>query len=313
MLAAGEEEDGTTGSSFVQFLREAKLPTSVTANIQPNKDLQRTEHLEMYIRAFRNILKDLRRAGYKTDAYDQMSNSKISRLVERELYDMRYETYEAMPSKLDMMLYPLHQVVEEVGGEGPEPESALDWRERPQEYLHLKVDSEEELPPRIYVHFACFPESTVFKEKQYIAVTNNLTENCGVTPQDTIVIITHNAPNATLKIKKNFQSHLNMLKKRQQGNFIINIRLAELQFDLQEHVLVPPARVLHRQSEVVRKLRAAAHIERIEMELPEIDVDDPQIRRLFARPKQVVEFLDSSENELDLWKYYIVKYPSLNY
>lgn len=302
--------------SFVKFLREAKLPTSVTANIQPMKDLKRHEHGELYKRAFRNILKDLRRAGYHTEQYDQWTEEELDRKIEQELYSMLHYSYEAMPSLIDMMVYPKHQVLDTSSQNWTLPKaptSALEWRTNWENYQNLWVLHNNELPPRIYVHFACFPENTVFKEKQFMAVTNNLHENCGVTSKDIVVIVTHNEANATLLSRKIYQSYVNMVMKGEQGNFVIHFTLQQLQVDIQSHLLVPPARVLHCRRERDEKLKAIAYIENPDDELPEIDVDDAHIRRLFAKPMQVIETMMCSENELDSLRYYLVTYKEQNY
>lgn len=306
----------STHESFVQFMREAKLPTSVTASIQPMKDLTRTEHVNLYRTAFHNILLDLRRAGYNTEEYDRWSPEFLDQLISEELFSMKHECYEAMPSKMDLFVSPLHRIADESQEQwvlSETPSSALEWRSNWEKYIPLTVTREEELPPRIYVHFACFPENTVFKEKQFMAVLNNLHENCGVTSKDTIVIITHNEANGTLLSRKMYQSYLNTVTKREEGNFAIHFTLEQLQFDLQSHLLVPPSRVIHCEREVRQKLEKVAYIENPVEELPEMDVDDPQVRRLFARPSQIIESMLCSENELDHLRYFVVKYKETNF
>jgi DNA-directed RNA polymerase subunit H (RpoH/RPB5) len=305
----------TKDDVFVQFMQNAKLPTSVTANVQPNKDLTRTEHLRIYSQAYFHIVQDLERAGYDTALAKQKTEADIHSAIELELYGMMHETYEAMPSLLDFKVTPLHQrIVDPATPEqSPEPSSIIEWRENRLSFLHLQVDEDEEVPPSIYVHFACFPEKTVFKEKQLIAILNNLHESECITSRDIMVIVTHNEGNGTFQSRKMFLNYLNQVTKGKEGNQVIHFTLDELQIDLHNHWLVPPARILHRRRERDRKIALWAHVEQVEEELPEIDAEDIQIRRLFAIPGNIVEMLVCSEQELDSWKYFFVKHRELHY
>ena len=297
------------------------MPTSVTANTQPRKDLKRQEYLEMYRLAYRNILLDLARAGYDTSTYDAVEASELDRWIESELFSMRYETYQAMPSKLDILVNPLHHVRSgeekktSTEGFGPEASSVIQWRAHWKEMIHLKVDDESEIPPRIYVHFACFPETTVFKEKHFMAVMNNLHETCGVNSKDTVVIVTQNDANENELIfsRKIHYHKLNEITSQTEGNFVIFLQILELQYDLQSHRFAPPSRVLHCKREWTHKLKTVAHIEDPIEELPEMDVDDAHMVRLFAKPRQIIESMSCSENELNQRKYYVINYKEQNY
>lgn len=266
-----------------------------------------------YVTAFRQIVRDLARAGYDVDEYAALDGAELARRVEQRLYAKTAggeDKYSATPTELDVFASPRHRVRAPGAPAGDEdPATRLHWKADWQRFVALDLDSEAERPPRVYVHFACFPVF-VFKHQHLTAALNNICEQRGATSRDTFVVVTHGEENKKLAMRKYEMACQHAATGGRYGHYVIQFDLEELQVDVCAHVLMPPGRVLHcRRVRDARIARTGAVVRDVAAELPVMSVKDPQARRLFARPGQVIETLETSMAETDMWRYHVVQFP----
>lgn len=237
--------------------------------------------VERFVRAYRHLHADLQRAGYEVDpATLHADDAALRENVRLELSAPR-DKYDASPTRIDMLAV----------------------------YRRDDADGSSRVAPRIYVHFACFP-AHVFKNLQMTAALNNLRQQRGVTSRDTVVFVTVKIVNtAKMEMSKQVLAVTHTQFEGTEGQYIIHFLLSELQFDLQAHVLVPPTRVLHSPREIKDKLARVACVLDPERELMVFNAKDPHMRRLFARPGDVIEALVTSETDVARPLYGIVKLP----
>jgi DNA-directed RNA polymerase subunit H len=114
-----------------------------------------------------------------------------------------------------------------------------------------------------------------------------------LTKEDTLMIITNDETNETLS---------NLLKHiwEQEGILIINVCIKRLQFNILEHVLVPPHRILSKDevSEIKKKYNIMDH-----GQFPDISRFDPVAQVIGIRPGQICEIIRPSKSAITA-KYY---------
>jgi DNA-directed RNA polymerase subunit H (RpoH/RPB5) len=116
-----------------------------------------------------------------------------------------------------------------------------------------------------------------------------------LTKKDTLIIIVDNEPNETIISNIEY-------KYENEGIFVILFNIKRLQFNILNHSLVPPIKILSKdESEVFMQEYNIQNLS----ELPEISRFDPQAQAIFMRPQQICEIERSSVTAL-LYKYYRV-------
>jgi DNA-directed RNA polymerase subunit H (RpoH/RPB5) len=114
-----------------------------------------------------------------------------------------------------------------------------------------------------------------------------------LTKNDNLVVIVDGEPNETIISKMNYlYDH--------DGIFVVIHNLSRLQFNILEHTLVPPAKVL---SEGETDIIIKKYNLKDKTQLPEISRFDPQAMALSMRPGQVYEFERDSSTAMK-YKYY---------
>ena len=114
-----------------------------------------------------------------------------------------------------------------------------------------------------------------------------------LTKNDNLVVIVDGEPNETIISKMNYlYDH--------DGIFVVIHNLSRLQFNILEHTLVPPAKVL---SEGETDIIIKKYNLKDTTQLPEISRFDPQAMALSMRPGQVCEFERDSSTAMK-YKYY---------
>lgn len=114
-----------------------------------------------------------------------------------------------------------------------------------------------------------------------------------LTKNDNLVIIVDGEPNETIISKMNYlYDH--------DGIFVVVHNLSRLQFNILEHTLVPPAKVL---SEGETDIIIKKYNLKDTTQLPEISRFDPHAMALSMRPGQVCEFERDSSTAMK-YKYY---------
>ena len=297
---------------------------------EPEPDSESRAEIDVYVTVYRQVVRDLARAGYDVAELEARSYHDLAACVRYELYERTSpppDKYAAVPTRLDIFAKPLHRVVahsssssssssptaatdeawSELHTSANDPPSSLEWKRDWRRYVQLDVDHVSEIPDRIYVHFACFPKHT-FKVSQFAAAINNICGQRGATTRDTFVFISHNAENPKMAVRKFELATSNHATKRKQGYYVIQFTVDELRVDVQAHDLVPPARVLHCRRVARERLARVAHVDSPEDELPVMNVSDAQARRLFVRPRQILECLVTSEVEVDSWTYFVTNF-----
>jgi DNA-directed RNA polymerase subunit H len=101
---------------------------------------------------------------------------------------------------------------------------------------------------------------------------------------DTLIIIMNDEPNDALVNKIKYEYDTN-------GIFIVCFNIARLQFNVLDHELVPPHRIIT--EEEVKNITQTYNIKRMK-QLPEISRFDPVAMAIFMRPGQVCEIVRDS-------------------
>lgn len=101
-----------------------------------------------------------------------------------------------------------------------------------------------------------------------------------LTKNDTLIIITEDEPNDTIIAKiKYLYDH--------DGIFVVIHNIKRLQFNILQHKLVPPYKILN--AEETTEMKKKYNVKNI-MQLPEISRFDPQALAICLRPGQVCKF-----------------------
>jgi DNA-directed RNA polymerase subunit H len=113
--------------------------------------------------------------------------------------------------------------------------------------------------------------------------------------KDILIVITNEEPNDTMVSRMKYLFD-------HSGIFVVMNYIKRLQFNLLNHELVPPARVLS--LEETDKIKEKYHIHNVD-KLPEISRFDPQALALTLRPGQVIKIFRKSNTALE-YNYYRV-------
>ena len=107
--------------------------------------------------------------------------------------------------------------------------------------------------------------------------------------KDTLVIITNEEPNDTITGRLEYLYN-------HSGIFIVMHYIKRLQFNILNHVLVPPAKIMT--DEEIEELKIKYNLKHM-TDLPEISRFDPQAMALCLRPKQVIKIIRKSDTAME--------------
>lgn len=107
--------------------------------------------------------------------------------------------------------------------------------------------------------------------------------------KDTLVIITNEEPNDTITGRLEYLYN-------HSGIFIVMHYIKRLQFNILNHVLVPPAKIMT--NEEIEELKIKYNLKHM-ADLPEISRFDPQAMALCLRPKEVIKIIRKSDTAME--------------
>ena len=110
-----------------------------------------------------------------------------------------------------------------------------------------------------------------------------------LTKEDTLYIITKDEMNDTMV---NYLKHL----WETEGYFVIIQSIKRLQFNILEHVMVPPHRIMS--DEEIEEMKTKYNITNLGEQLPEISRFDPVSQAICLRPGQVCEIIRASKTAI---------------